>query len=192
MSARPVVSTTNCASTSPSTFADGACRDSAGAGLPGHGDDLLLDLELEVRLVVVDGGAVPPTTPLAIPPATPLPEKSASSVTFLERSMSGSTSGILIGAVSTWNPFGGGGAHDHVRRRLRLLPSAVAARPSSLRRSRPSPPSASRACSSALHVAVHRGRDDHTRGDEAPRGSRPRAAASWLGFEQVVEHVSLA
>ena len=71
--------------------------------------DLLLDLELEVRLVVLTG-AVPPTTPLAIPPATPLPEKSASSVTFLDRSMSGSTSGILTGAVSTWNPFGGGGA----------------------------------------------------------------------------------
>ena len=46
-------------------------------------------------------GTVPPTTPFAMPPATPFPEKSASSVTFADRSMSGSTSGILMGAVRT-------------------------------------------------------------------------------------------
>src|SRR4029079_13309302 len=54
--------------------------------------------------------AFPPSTPFATPPCTPLPEKSASSVTFLLRSTSGMTSGISTGAVRTWNPFGGGGA----------------------------------------------------------------------------------
>ena len=55
-------------------------------------------------------GPFAPSTPFAMPPATPLPEKSFSSVTFLDRSISGMTSGIWMGAVSTWNPFGGGGA----------------------------------------------------------------------------------
>src|SRR5678815_6129602 len=52
----------------------------------------------------------PPSLPFATPPATPLPEKSASSVTFLLKSISGITSGISTGAVRTWKPFGGGGA----------------------------------------------------------------------------------
>src|SRR5687768_12438043 len=55
-------------------------------------------------------GPVPPATPFATPPATPTPEKSASFVMLLVRSMSGMTSGMSIGAVSTWNPLGGGGA----------------------------------------------------------------------------------
>jgi hypothetical protein len=49
-------------------------------------------------------------SPLDVPPATPLPEKSASSMTFLLRSTFGMMSGISTGAVSTWNPLGGGGA----------------------------------------------------------------------------------
>ena len=36
--------------------------------------------------------------------------KSSSFVTFLERSISGRTSGILMGAVRIWKPLGGGGA----------------------------------------------------------------------------------
>jgi len=56
------------------------------------------------------GCATPPATPFDVPPAAPFPEKSASSVTFFVRSISGITSGISTGAVSTWNPFGGGGA----------------------------------------------------------------------------------
>ncbi len=46
-----------------------------------------------------------------MPPATPRPEKSASFVSFFERSISGMTSGMLMGAVSTWKPLAiGGGA----------------------------------------------------------------------------------
>src|ERR1017187_8382028 len=48
--------------------------------------------------------------PLATPFATPLPEKSSAFVICLVRSISGSTLGMLMGAVRTWKPFGGGGA----------------------------------------------------------------------------------
>src|SRR6266487_2141753 len=105
MSARPVVSTTNCTSTSPSTLADRSMSGYRGAALPGVGWTCFSTWNSKYVW-----SAVPPTTPFEVPPATPLPLKSASSVTFFDRSMSGSTSGILIGAVSTWNPFGGGGA----------------------------------------------------------------------------------
>src|SRR3954468_10360560 len=109
ISAWPVVSTTNCASTSPSTLADLSMSGYRGCGEPGAVVTCFSTWNSKYGWSVFTG-AVPPTTPLLVPPATPLPEKSASSVTFLFRSMSGSTSGTLTGAVSTWNPFGGGGA----------------------------------------------------------------------------------
>src|SRR6185369_17050645 len=105
----PVVSTTNWASTSPSTFAE---RSMSGyVRQDGHGiwDTCFSTWNSKYGWSALTG-AVPPTTPFEVPPATPLPEKSASSVTFLLRSMSGSTSGTFTGAASTWNPFGGGGA----------------------------------------------------------------------------------
>src|SRR3954471_10319308 len=108
MSARPVVSTTNWASTSPSTLAERSMSGYRGAGLPGNGETCFSTWNSKYVWLSLTGCGVPPTTPLAIPPATPFPLKSSSFVTFLERSMSGSTSGILIGAVSTWKPFGGG------------------------------------------------------------------------------------
>src|SRR6185503_9915234 len=107
-STRPVVSTTNWARTSPSTFADRSMSGYRRFAVPGTCETCFSTWNS--KYVWSDTGPVPPTTPLAIPPATPLPLKSASSVIFLDRSISGSTSGILMGAVSTWNPFGGGGA----------------------------------------------------------------------------------
>ncbi len=84
-------------------------RDTAAPDCPGTATTCFSTWNSKYVWFVVDRRCgVPPTTPLAIPPATPLPVKSASFVTFLDRSMSGRTSGILIGAVSTWKPFGGG------------------------------------------------------------------------------------
>jgi len=108
ISARPVVSTVNWASTSPSTFAERSMSGYRGAVLPGKGATCFSTWNSKNVWSEFTGAGVPPTTPLAIPPATPFPVKSSSFVTFFERSMSGSTSGILIGAVSTWKPFGGG------------------------------------------------------------------------------------
>src|SRR4051812_47693396 len=79
-----------------------------GAGLPGNGETCFSTWNSKYVWFSLTGCGVPPTTPLAIPPATPLPVKSSSFVTFFERSISGRTSGILIGAASTWKPFGGG------------------------------------------------------------------------------------
>src|SRR4026208_1574889 len=50
---------------------------------------------------------VPPSLPDALPPATPFPLKSASLVTFAERSTFGSSTGTFTGALSTSNPLGG-------------------------------------------------------------------------------------
>ena len=86
----------------------GACPDSAAPGCPGTARPASRPGTRSTSGSRRSDCGVPPTTPLAIPPATPLPVKSSSFVTFFERSMSGRTSGILIGAVSTWKPFGGG------------------------------------------------------------------------------------
>src|SRR5215212_5753456 len=109
VSARPLVSTTNCASTVPSTP---AVRSMSGyfGWQPPAGAAGFSTWNSKYGWSLTIGCGTPPSTPLATPPATPLPVKSASSVTFLVRSMSGSTSGISTGAVSTWKPFGGGGA----------------------------------------------------------------------------------
>src|SRR5216683_3463412 len=48
-----------------------------------------------------------PSFPDALPPLTPFPLKSASSVTFAERSTFGSSVGTFTGASRTLNPFGG-------------------------------------------------------------------------------------
>src|SRR6266550_1144834 len=50
---------------------------------------------------------VPPYFLDALPPATPLPLKSASLVTFADRSTFGRSTGTFTGASRTLNPFGG-------------------------------------------------------------------------------------
>src|SRR5579864_2561152 len=108
MSARPVVSITNCTSTSPSTPALSSMLGYCGFGLSSLAN---AGFSTWNSKYVWSGftGPLPPTTPFDVPPSTPLPEKSASLVTAFDRSTSGILVGMLIGGVSTWKPLGGGG-----------------------------------------------------------------------------------
>src|SRR5579883_159417 len=108
MSALPVVSITNWASTSPATPACWSMSGYGGLGLLDSGAACFSTWKSKYGWSPT--GPVPPAFPLELPPSTPLPVKSASSVTFLVRSTVGMTSGMLTGALSTWKPFGGGGA----------------------------------------------------------------------------------
>src|SRR6185437_10878217 len=108
MSARPVVSTTNWAMTSPATRALSSMDGYGGAGFPSRASTGFSTWNSKYGWSLFTW-PVPPTTPRATPPSTPLPVKSASLVTDLLRSTSGILSGMLTGGTGTWNPLGGGG-----------------------------------------------------------------------------------
>src|SRR5512146_830582 len=108
MSARPVVSTTNWAMTSPATRALSSIEGYGGGGFPSRASTGFSTWNSKYGWSLFTW-PVPPTTPRATPPSTPLPLKSASFVTDLLRSTSGILSGMLTGGTGTWNPLGGGG-----------------------------------------------------------------------------------
>src|SRR5687768_8853539 len=111
---RPFSSTTNCASTCPSRPLE---RIDSGYStcVPEIAETCSSTWKSMYALSGSIAGAafpaslspVPPSLPEAVPPATPLPLKSASLVTFADRSTFGSSTGTFTGALSTWNPFGG-------------------------------------------------------------------------------------